>query len=249
MKAAQFAAHARLEERHWWFTARREILLRLLRAVTPAGGAVADIGCGTGGNAAAFAAAGFDTIGFDPSREAIALATARFPDTTFRCTDDPADAAGHLASGGTVVMTDVLEHVDDDGALLGSAVRATPPGGHLILTVPADPTLWSQHDVTFGHRRRYRLDEFRDLWRESPVSERLCTHYNARLRPLIAPYRRLASTARATQGGDLDTPLGPLNLACRLLFGSEAAPLVRGLDRARPPFRRGVSLVAVLRRR
>jgi hypothetical protein len=63
MKAEQFAAHQRVEQSHWWFTARRAVLLGLVGRLLPPGGAVLDLGCGTGGNAAAFAAAGYRVMG------------------------------------------------------------------------------------------------------------------------------------------------------------------------------------------
>ena len=246
MQLEQFEAHARLEERHWWFTARRAILLRILQAIAPPGSPVADVGCGTGGNAAAISRAGYKVLGLDPSPEAIALAEERFPDVVFRCTDQPAEARTHLSDRGTLLMTDVLEHVEGDGALLRDAVAATPSGGHLLLTVPADPSLWSGHDVAFGHKRRYVVESFRALWHGEPVQERLCSHYNARLWPLIAAVRRMGT--RGNGGGDLDVPVGPLNAVFRAVFQSEAGALVAALDGGAAPFARGVSLVAVLRK-
>ncbi|HKJ02948.1 MAG TPA: methyltransferase domain-containing protein [Longimicrobiales bacterium] len=246
MQLEQFEAHARLEERHWWFTARRAILLRILQAIARPGSPVADVGCGTGGNAAALARAGYEVLGLDPSPEAIALAVERFPKVGFRCTDRPADARAHLARQGTLLMTDVLEHVEGDRELLHDAVEATPRGGHLLLTVPADPSLWSGHDVAFGHKRRYVAASFRALWAEEPVAERLCSHYNARLWPLIAAVRRVGT--RGGGGGDLDVPVGPLNAVFRAVFQSEAGALVSALDRGAAPFARGVSLVALLRK-
>ena len=55
-----------------------------------------------------------------------------------------------------VVMTDVLEHLDDPAGALGAVRARLKPGGALLMTVPATPWLWSAHDVTHHHRRRYR---------------------------------------------------------------------------------------------
>src|ERR1019366_4948692 len=156
MQHEEFAAHAELEERHWWFTGRREILRALLHAVAPpnSGVALLDIGCGTGGNTAAFASE-YNVMGIDPSADGIAFAKARFPSVCFLESDNPEDGRAHLAGGGVVLMTDVLEHVADDRGLLAQAIDVVPSGGHLILTVPSDPALWSRHDTDFGHFRRY----------------------------------------------------------------------------------------------
>jgi SAM-dependent methyltransferase len=241
----QFVAHAQLEDRHWWFTARREILRALLHAVAPArrGAALVDIGCGTGGNSAAFAGE-YDVLGLDPSADAIALARSRFPDVEFIESADPGVARTRLATGGAVLMTDVLEHVADDRALLRDAIAITPPGSHLVLTVPCDPALWSRHDTQFGHFRRYQPADFRALWRDAPVETRLLTPFNARLRPVIAAIRRFTRDG----GSDLHIPSGPLNHVLHRVFAGEAAAMVNAIDRDSPPFRRGVSLAAILRR-
>ncbi len=250
MDAPAFEQHARVEATHWWFTARRQILLRMIDRI--AGGvrvSIADIGCGTGGNAAAFAAAGHAVLGIDPSPDAIALARHRFPTVEFVQSGDPESARGHLAGGGIAVLGDVLEHVADDGELLARAVDVMPVGGHVVITVPADPDLWSPHDVAFGHHRRYRTADLAALWRHLPVDARLLTPFNARLRPAVAAVRRLARRRRPVAGGDLTIPAGFMNAVLRQIFAGEANRLVAAITTGAPPYRNGVSLLAVLRRR
>ena len=164
-------------------------------------------------------------------------------------TDDPESARTHLARGGVLLMTDVLEHVADDHQLFRAALAVVPAGGHLVLTVPCDPGLWSMHDREFSHYRRYRLDQFRALWAGAPVDERLCSPFNSRLRPAVALVRRLGRGRRPRPSGDLGISAGPLNGLLTRIFAGEAPALVGALDRGRAPFRHGVSLVAVLRRR
>lgn len=242
----EFAAHADLEGRHWWFTGRRDILRALLHAIAPrsTGVALLDIGCGTGGNAAALAGE-YDVMGIDPSADAIAFAQARFPSVRFKETGDPETGRAHLAAGGVVLLTDVLEHVDDDRALLARAIAVVPAGGHLLVTVPADPSLWSRHDTDFGHFRRYLADDFRALWRDAAVEQRLLSYFNARLRPVIAAFRTIAPGA----GNNLRVPAGPLNQLFRRTFAGEARALVAAIDCGTRPYRRGISLVAVLRKK
>lgn len=64
-------------------------------------------------------------------------------------------------SGGcvqSVVMVNVLEHIQDDRATLTTAYRLLEPGGHCLLFVPALPTLFGSLDLSFRHRRRYTRD-------------------------------------------------------------------------------------------
>jgi trans-aconitate methyltransferase len=54
-----------------------------------------------------------------------------------------------------ITLLDVLEHVPDDFALLRELAGALEPGGHLLISVPAWPALFSSHDVALRHERRY----------------------------------------------------------------------------------------------
>src|SRR6185312_16486006 len=54
-----------------------------------------------------------------------------------------------------VVMLDVLEHLEDDHAGLAAVLTRLAPGGFFLATVPAFPMLWSSHDVSHHHFRRY----------------------------------------------------------------------------------------------
>ena len=51
--------------------------------------------------------------------------------------------------------TDVIEHLPDDGPALTELRRVAAPGAPLIITVPAYSWLWSQHDTSWHHYRRY----------------------------------------------------------------------------------------------
>jgi hypothetical protein len=54
------------------------------------------------------------------------------------------------------MLLDVLEHVEDDDRLLRSLVDDhLEAGGLVLVSVPAWPALFSQHDVALRHHRRY----------------------------------------------------------------------------------------------
>lgn len=55
----------------------------------------------------------------------------------------------------TVVMVNVLEHIEDDREALTHLLRILKPGGHLLLFVPALQGLMSKLDLMHGHFRRY----------------------------------------------------------------------------------------------
>jgi SAM-dependent methyltransferase len=64
---------------------------------------------------------------------------------------------------GTVVMFNVLEHIEGDAATLKAVFNHLRPGGTLVLWVPAFQLLFSRYDELLGHHRRYRKQQLRDL--------------------------------------------------------------------------------------
>lgn len=252
MQADQFELHAQIEERHWWFVARRAILRRLLETVAPpsAETLVIDVGCGTGANLAALAG-GYRAIGIDTSAAAIRLANKRFPHLEFRWGEAPHDLGPDFAEAHVVTLLDVLEHVPDDFALFSQLWAASRPGTLFLVTVPADPELWSPHDEAFGHYRRYTRERFERLWRDLPARPRLVSGLNARLRPVIRGVRwwnRRRGTASGEVGTDFRMPARPLNWALGRTFAGEAGRIVRALDGRKTAFTQGVSWLALLER-
>ena len=57
----------------------------------------------------------------------------------------------------TIIMVNVLEHIEDDGSAIEALHRVLKPGGHLLLFVPALQFLYSEVDRKHGHFRRYHL--------------------------------------------------------------------------------------------
>lgn len=250
MQREQFELHAAIEQRHWWFVARRTIVESLVHELIAPGAVALDVGCGTGANAAGLARS-FHCEGMDTSQDAIALAREAWTGVTFHCAD-ALDLATPLPSDLSVVLLmDVLEHVEDDVGFLRGLVGRLEPGAHVLVTVPANPALWSRHDEAFGHHRRYTLDSLPRVWADLPVDVRLLSPYCTALYPAVWAVRT-AMRPFAGSFGDADTdfrmPPAPLNAALRRAFAAERHHLVRLLrgERTRPlPF--GSSLVAVLR--
>lgn len=253
MKLPQFELQAHIEEKHWWFAARRTLLRQLLHQVLPPSKKVRviDIGCGTGGNIAALAQ-GYSCIGMDPSAEAIHLAKNRFPGVSFIQSSTWERTAPLIASAQGVLLTDVLEHIPDDRLFFSELLSYVSPGAHLLITVPADRCLWSPHDVAAGHYRRYEKSDLEKLWSCLPVSVKLISHFNSRLYPLVKALRIFSRRRKAAIGAaetDLWMPPVSINRCLENLFAGEAHRLVDLLKGNRPEgFSAGVSLIAILHR-
>jgi len=252
MRSPQFQLHAEIEDLHWWFVARREIMRRMVEQIVPPSkdATVVDVGCGTGANLAALAES-YNCVGIDTSPEAVRLAQQRFPAARFICGRAPDDLGDVLEQTRLVLLMDVLEHVPDDFELLSSLMAAAPVGTNFLITVPADLSLWSEHDESFGHYRRYDMARFRQLWRQLPVTTLLASPFNARLYPLIRAVRlknRLRGKASGEAGTDFQMPSPLVNRMITRCFAGEAVRLGNLLRRRGKPYRRGVSLMAILRR-
>ena len=241
MDRAVFDRMAELDQHHWWFTARRRILSSVISRVVrpPKNARILELGCGTGHNLDTLAA--FGTVEAseldDHARE---LATRRLgrkiekvalPDLS----KFPADSFDMIA------LLDVLEHVPDDKGSLAAILTRLKPGGALLVTVPANPWMWSAHDVAHHHHRRYRKAEIAALASEAGFEIELLSPFNTLLFPLIAGVR-LLNKVRGHDSADDALPSKPVNSTLDKLFGAEAGLI------GRLPFPFGVSLVAVLRR-
>lgn len=53
------------------------------------------------------------------------------------------------------ISSNVLEHIEDDAAVLRDIYAKLKPGGALTLWLPAFPLLWTKMDESIGHFRRY----------------------------------------------------------------------------------------------
>ncbi len=255
MQSDQFQLHSDIELQHWWFVARREIIGRLIRRLLPPGGlerqTIIDVGCGTGANAAALAD-DYRCIAIDTSAEAVSLAADRFEKVDFRVGFAPDDLEDCFGNADLIMLNDVLEHVPDDFELLSKLLSAARPGALFLITVPADMALWSVHDESFGHYRRYDSVRLARTWQHLPVERLLLSHFNTRLYPIvrcIRTWNRIRGRSSGRVGTDFKMPGQLANRSLKKIFAGEALRLERLLDGAtRKPYKRGVSLLAVLRR-
>ena len=204
-----------MEDKHWWFLGRRRIVREVIRTAVSLSpqDVVVDVGCGTGGNTAALAV-DLPCIGMDPSLEAIQLAQERFPNVQFLCGDIHEQINRIKDSVGLFLLLDVLEHLPDDSRFFERILNLAKSGAHLLLTVPANMTLWSEHDVSFGHYRRYTIESLQRLWAGLPVTARLVSYYNSRLYPVVRATRainRWRGGTKGLAGTDFRMPIQPLN--------------------------------------
>lgn len=254
MDRSHFEIVADVDQRHWWFLARRKILRDVLTCVVPPDPkfTVIDVGCGTGANIAALAK-DYHCIGIDTSQDAIEFAQRRFGDVEFICGYAPGDLGAAAGEAKAMLLMDVLEHVEDDRGVLEPLVRALQPGAIMLVTVPADMRLWSEHDVGLLHFRRYDEAMLRTLFRGLPLQTVAMSHFCSRLYPLARVNRsinRVTSRLRTPNGSwEMRVPVAPVNRMLERTFEGESRRVVDLVSgRRQTGYAHGVSLLAVLRR-
>jgi SAM-dependent methyltransferase len=134
-----------LEEKHWWFVARRNILQSTLSTLQlPKSSNILEVGCGTGGNIAFLRKFG-ELICVESDNSAAELARERnlVPILSGAL---PNEMPVFNRQFDLIVLFHVIEHIDDDGDCLGVLCKLIKPGGRFVLTVPDFSFLWSQHD-------------------------------------------------------------------------------------------------------
>ncbi len=245
MDPSLYPRMAEVEDAHWWFAARRAIVDHILERLNlPGDAAILEPGCGTGGNYAMRARRGH-LCALDADESAVGFARARGLAQVERGAL-PDQIPFGVRRFDLVVMTDVLEHLDDEAGTLRALRARLRAGGWLLMTVPAMPWLWSDHDVTHHHRRRYGANELRTLVSGAGFDVTYLSYYNFMLFPIIAGARILQRLQQRDRGGvngrhDLAMPSPAINAILRRIFSSER----HLIGRARVPL--GVSLIVIAR--
>ncbi len=177
---------------HWYYRSKARAMMKLLGPNAPT--RVLDVGAGSGFF----------------SRYLLANSNA----SEAWCVDpgyaENSDAAEHgkplhfrqsieVSNANTVLVMDVLEHVDDDIGLLREYAGKVPNGAKFLISVPAFQFLWSGHDVFLCHRRRYTIDQIEKVTKSAGLNVLRGTYYFGAVFPIVAAIRLAGNMARRSQ--------------------------------------------------
>lgn len=180
---------AEREQTYWWHVGRLAIIDEMLGKLFPDKDArILNVGCGTGGTIDVIEKYSREVVNIDVSDEAIKfmkkagyiarkVGTGKLP---FKAEEFDA-----------VVAFDVLEHIEDEDLALSEWNRILKKDGIVFITVPAYKWLWSGHDESLFHFRRYTATRLRTLVKNHRFNVVKCAYMIVFSTPLVAGFRLL----------------------------------------------------------
>ena len=215
-----------LEKWHWWFRGRRKILEAVIKREFGEGrsAVILSVGCGPAeglnwlvpycGEAGKVVGVDMDTTHDQPTPANVEFVSGSLEETTLP-----------EQSFDIVLALDVLEHLNDDIAGLLKIKSFIKPGGLLLVTVPALPSLWGGQDVVSHHFRRYTRRSLAALLANGNLKNCRLTYFNSILFPAVASLRwsrRLLGVGDRARTDFEGSKPGPLNDVLAWLFGLES---------------------------
>ncbi len=145
---------------HFWFKRRFEVFKKFSGDSLKNAQRVCEIGCGSGvlqSQVEEWLGLGVD--GFDLNEGSLAQNQSRrsklFYYNIYDCRKE------FHAQYDTVILFDVLEHVEEDAHLLKTLKFYLNEGGMIFVNVPALPGMYSKYDEVAGHVKRYLPEELK----------------------------------------------------------------------------------------
>ncbi|MFH2000833.1 MAG: class I SAM-dependent methyltransferase [Planctomycetota bacterium] len=193
MDHAEFEQMFQVEETNWWYRSRRLLVRRAVEAECRRLGRplkILDVACATGMSFRFLSDLG-EITGIDISAETIVLCNRRGITDIVQC--DAMELPFVDGSFDMVLALDAFEHFEDDCKAMAEMHRVLKPQGRAIVTVPAFMFLWSPHDDSFHHIRRYTRGELGSKLKSAGLNPVRISYYSFFLMPPVYIFRKIRS--------------------------------------------------------
>lgn len=169
--------HHETEKNYWWFILKRNLITHFTQSLIRKGSTILEIGCGGGRLSQKLQQLGYRVVSTDFEPFAVQYTREMGINQCFvsNCGEGVpiVDESIDL-----VVMTDVLEHIQNDELTMNECKRILKKGGYILITVPAHPCLFSSWDRWNKHFRRYTRKRLFYLSNNSHLSIKKLTYWN-----------------------------------------------------------------------
>jgi SAM-dependent methyltransferase len=226
------------EEKNFWFRVRNKIIGNAVARYLSPQSRLLEVGCGTGYVSRYLKKLGYHVECADLFFEALQFCKERGAGDQYYQYNLSDRIFIEEFDG--VCAFDVLEHIEDDSAVLKTMHAALKPGGKLFVTVPADMRLWSSMDTYAEHKRRYSMQEFQAKIEGNGFKVKNMSYFMTFLYPFILLSRKIS--LRTGNMNDEDRkkqvrkevlnelqPNGILNVVFFFIFSLEV-PLLRSFN-------------------
>jgi SAM-dependent methyltransferase len=182
------------EDRHFWFRARNRIIADSLGKIIdalPDGYRMLEIGCGTGNVLRMLEkiCGHGKVIGTDLYAEGLQFARRR---VSCSLVQSDLNYPPFRQDFSIIGMFDVLEHIEEDVAVLKNVGRMLSKDGVVVLTVPAFQSLYSYFDEASHHVRRYEIDNLHTALSKAGFRVEYISYYMALTFPIVWLVRKLS---------------------------------------------------------
>jgi SAM-dependent methyltransferase len=242
VEKSEYARLAEYEQTYWWHQGRLEIIQTYMKRASRNrfSPAILNVGCGTGGTIGMLEKFGaVDNV--DTSDDAIKFAKklgyrniTKVDNIHLPFKDEVYDIVGAF---------DVLEHIEDHKGALAEWKRVLKNDGAIVITVPAYQWLWSGHDVTMHHWRRYTMKSLTALAAEADLKPERKSYAIGFSLPLVAGFRLASKILGWT---DFEASFVPVPKTINKLFTALLRAEAKLHDTVSLPA--GSSLITILRK-
>ena len=182
------------EDRHFWFRSRNKVIAASLSKIIdslPPGYRMLEIGCGTGNVLRMLEKICIHgkVVGMDLFAEGLQFARTRVACSLVQC---DLNFPPFQQDFSIIGMFDVLEHMEQDVAVLKNLGQMLSKNGVIVLTVPAFQSLFSYFDEASHHFRRYELDNLYSALSKAGYEVEYISYYMALTFPVVWLVRKLS---------------------------------------------------------
>lgn len=207
---------------HFWIRRRFEVMRRLANETVTNAKRAAEIGCGNGLLQRDIEDYyGIPVAGFELNEVALQKNVSRMsPLYCYNIHQRNPEFRGHFD---LLLLFDVLEHIEDEGAFLRSVKFHLAESGTLLINVPAHQFFFSDYDRAAGHIRRYSIEQLVKVAERNGLKARAFTYWGLPLVPLLL-LRKAMSMRRSNGKAGFDARGSAMNALLGLVARGEPLP-------------------------